>query len=82
MTIPTQGGFQIGKAKRVDGEIQVVANSGAWKASYSISVQTRLLHISSNLFFFFSKLLFNFALSPSRNRTDEEQNKDRIKKKY
>ena len=81
MTIPNQGGFQIGKAKRVDGEIQVVANSGAWKASYSISVQTRLLHISSNLFFF-SKLLFNFALSPSRNRTDEEQNKDRIKKKY
>lgn len=31
--------------------------------------------------FFFSNLLFKFALSPSRNRSNEEQNKDRIKKK-
>ena len=80
MTIPTQGSFQIGKSKRVDGEIQEDANSGERKASHSISAQIRLLHISSNPFF--SKLLFNFALSPSRNRSNEEQNKDRTKKKY
>lgn len=64
----------------VDGEIQADANSGEWKASHTISAQTRLVHISSNLFFF-SNLLFKFALSPSRNRSNEEQNKDRIKKK-